>query len=287
MKEQKLTAVLLLTCEDRKGLVSTISNFISGHNGNILDLNEHVDRGENLFSIRVTWDMTDFAFSKDELREKFSPIADSINANWLINFKEQKRRVAIFVSKYDHVLLEILWRHKMGEYPIEIPLIISNHDHLREMADHYGIPFHVFPITADSKADQEKKELDLLEEHGVDTIVLARYMQILSPEFVKRFPYRIINIHHSFLPAFIGGNPYKQAYERGVKLIGATSHYVTDDLDEGPIIAQDVIKISHKDSLKDLIRKGRDLERMVLAKALQVHFERRVLVLGNKTIIFE
>lgn len=287
MNEKKLTAVLLLTCTDRKGLVSKISNFISTHNGNILDLNEHVDRDENLFSIRVTWDMKDFDFSKEELREQFSPIADSIQANWLINFKEQKRRVAIFVSNYDHVLLEILWRHKMGEYPIEIPLIISNHEHLRELADHYGVPFHVFPITSEIKAEQERKELELLARHDVDTVVLARYMQILSPEFVQHFPYRIINIHHSFLPAFIGGNPYKQAYERGVKLIGATSHYVTDDLDEGPIIAQDVIKISHKDSLKDLIRKGRDLERLVLAKALQVHFERRVLVLGNKTIIFE
>ncbi|MCF7808637.1 MAG: formyltetrahydrofolate deformylase [Candidatus Marinimicrobia bacterium] len=287
MSDKKLTAVLLLTCDDQKGLVSTISNFISEHNGNILDLNEHVDRDEKLFTIRVSWDMKDFAFTREELRSKFRPIAESIGANWLINFKEQKRRVAIFVSKYDHVLLEILWRHKMGEYPIEIPLIISNHEHLRELADHYGIPFHIFPVTPETKAEQEKRELELLEEHDIDTVVLARYMQILSPDFVSKFPYRIINIHHSFLPAFIGGNPYKQAYERGVKLIGATSHYVTADLDEGPIIAQDVTKISHKDSLKDLVRKGRDLERLVTARALQVHFERRVLVVGKKTIIFE
>jgi len=283
----KLTAILLLSCLDSIGLVSRISSFVSEYGGNILDLNEHVDRREQVFSIRVAWDMKQFAISPSELKTTFAPIAEEFKATWKIRFLEKKRNIAIFVSKYDHCLLELLWRHNVGEYNIEIPLIISNHPDLKPMADQYEIPFYHIPINKKNKKEQEMKQLDLLVENQIDTVVLARYMQVLSPNFVRQYPHRIINIHHSFLPAFIGSNPYKQAYERGVKIVGATSHYVTEDLDEGPIIDQDVIRISHKDTLRRLIHKGRDLERLVLARALQLHFEHRVLVKGKKTIIFE
>jgi formyltetrahydrofolate deformylase len=287
MDAENLTAVLLLSCPDRVGLVSRISHFIFERGGNILDLDEHVDPEEKDFSIRVAWDMSRFSLSELELLEALTPLMKEFNATWRVEYLEHKANVAIFVSKYDHCLNEILWRNKMEEFQINISLIISNHPDLESLANHHQIPFFVFPITKENKKDQEKKEIKLLEEHQIDTIVLARYMQILSPEFVVKYPNKIINIHHSFLPAFIGSNPYKQAYQRGVKIIGATSHYVTADLDEGPIIEQDIIRISHKDTLKKLIRKGRDLERLVLARALHHHFEHRVLVKGVKTIIFE
>jgi formyltetrahydrofolate deformylase len=287
MNTENLTAILLLSCPDRIGLVSRISHFIFERGGNILDLDEHVDPEEKDFSIRVAWDMNQFSLSDSELREALNPLMKEFNARWQIKYMEHKASVAIFVSKYDHCLHEILWRNKMGEFQIDISLIISNHPDLETLAEHYQIPFFLFPITKENKKDQEKKELKLLADHQIDTIVLARYMQILSPDFVKQYPNKIINIHHSFLPAFVGSNPYKQAYQRGVKIIGATSHYVTEDLDEGPIIEQDIIRISHKDTLKKLIRKGRDLERLVLARALHHHFEHRVLVKGVKTIIFD
>jgi len=287
MNNKKLSAVLLLSCADRSGLVASISHFIFEHGGNILDLDEHVDQEEQTFSIRVAWDMREFSIPVPELKAAFAPLAEEFKATWDIKFLEQKTKVAIFVSKYDHCLHEILWRHKMDEYLIDIALIISNHPDLEPLANQYQIPFYFFPKTKENKIDQEKKELRLLSEYGVDTIVLARYMQILSPAFVKKYPNKIINIHHSFLPAFVGSNPYKQAYRRGVKIIGATSHYVTEKLDEGPIIEQDIIRISHKDTLKDLTRKGRDLERLVLARALHYHFKHRVLVRGRKTIVFE
>ncbi len=287
MNSKELTAILLLSCPDRIGLVSRISHFIFERGGNILDLDEHVDPEEQIFSIRIVWDMRNFSIPTSELKEAFAPLAKEFTATWDIKFLEKKTKVAIFVSKYDHCLHEILWRNKMGEFLIEISFIISNHPDLESLADQYHIPFYLFPITKENKMDQEKKELKLLAEHNVDTIVLARYMQILSSKFVKKYPNKIINIHHSFLPAFVGSNPYKQAFQRGVKIIGATSHYVTEELDEGPIIEQDIIRISHKDTLKDLIRKGRDLERLVLARALLYHFEHRVLVRGRKTIIFE
>ncbi len=287
MNEKDLTAILLFSCRDRIGLVSRLSHFIFERGGNILDLDEHVDQDEQIFSIRIAWSMNGFSIPRSELKEAFTPLAKEFKAEWDIKFTDEKIKAAVFVSNYDHCLNEILWRHKMNEYGIEIPLIISNHTELEPLADLYGIPFHYIPVSKENKAEQEEKELELLEKHNIDTIVLARYMQILSPEFVKRYKDRIINIHHSFLPAFSGGNPYKQAFERGVKIIGATSHYVTAELDEGPIIAQDIIPISHKDSLKDLIRKGRDLERLVLARALHYHFEHRVLVHGRKTVIFD
>ncbi|MCD6376821.1 MAG: formyltetrahydrofolate deformylase [Caldisericaceae bacterium] len=287
MDSNKLTAVLLLTCPDRVGLISRISHFIFERQGNIIDLDEHVDQEQQLFSIRVAWDMTNFTINAQQLQEAFAPLAKEFQATWSLRFLEQKSRVAIFVSKRDHCLNEILWRYQLGEYNIEICCIVSNHSNLKPIADQYQIPVHVFPVTKNNKKEQETKELQLLQKYQVDTIVLARYMQILSPQFVKHYPNRIINIHHSFLPAFAGSNPYRQAFERGVKIIGATSHYVTEELDQGPIIEQDVIRISHKDTLKDLIRKGRDLERLVLAKALRYHFEHRILVHGRKTIIFE
>ena len=281
------TAILLLSCPDRIGLVARISHFIFERGGNIIDLDEHVDPEEQQFSIRLAWDMKHFSISPSELKEAFTPLAKEFKATWEIRFLEQKTRVALFVSKYDHCLNDILWRNRMGEFNIDIRLIISNHPDLQALAGHYQISFHIFPISEENKQEQEIKELTLLRKHKIDTVVLARYMQILSPDFINKYPSKIINIHHSFLPAFIGANPYKQAYQRGVKIIGATSHYVTSDLDEGPIIYQDIVRISHRDTLKDLIRKGRDLERLVLARALHFHFEHRVLVSGGKTIIFE
>lgn len=287
MPENNLTAILLLSCPDRRGLVSRISHFVFERGGNILDLDEHVDIENKYFFIRIAWDMKNFSISENEITNAFMPLAKEFNAQWKINIAEKKLRVAIFASKLDHCLQEILWRQHLGEFNIEIPLIISNHPDLKTLADHYSIPYYVFPIDEKIKEEQEKKELTLLKQHKVDTIVLARYMQILTSAFVNEYPNRIINIHHSFLPAFVGPNPYKQAYERGVKIVGATSHYVTKELDEGPIIEQDIIRISHKDKISDLVRKGRDLERMILARALYNHAQHRILVYGKKTIIFE
>lgn len=280
-------AILHFICPDQPGLVSIISSFIFERKGNILSLNEFVDTDTKTFFLRVAWDMDGFQLNEEDFRREFGKFGDRFDASWEIFFSSKKLKVAIFVSKYDHCLRDILWRQGMQEFPIEIPLIISNHPDLLSIGERYGIPYHVFPVTKESKREVEQEELAILKEHDVNSIVLARYMQILSPEFVKHYPNQIINIHHSFLPAFIGGNPYRQAYDRGVKIIGATSHYVTEDLDEGPIIEQDISRISHRDEVKDLIRKGRDLERLVLARALKLHSEQRVLVHGRKTVIFE
>ncbi|MFT7033377.1 MAG: formyltetrahydrofolate deformylase [Cyclobacteriaceae bacterium] len=280
-------ATLLLSGPDQPGLVSRISNFIFENGGNIINLHEHVDQVEKIISVRVSWEMDNFKIVQDKVKDVFAPIGISMKMNWQIKFSGENSRIAIFVSKYDHCLLEILWRHKNGEYPIDIPLIISNHEDLRYLADQYGIPYFVFPINKENKVAQEAKEVALLEEHQIDTLILARYMQVLSEDFVGHYPNNIINIHHSFLPAFIGGNPYKQAYERGVKIIGATSHFVTKDIDEGPIIEQDITRITHRDTTKDLVRKGRDLERIVLARAVQYYAENRILMQGKKTIVFQ
>lgn len=287
MKQEKLTAVLLLTCNDQPGLVARICQFLYEYGGNILDLDEHVETQQNRFFLRIAWDMQNFRISAADLHQAFKPLAEDIKADWRINFLQARLRLAIFVSKYDHCLQEILWRYSLGEYPIDIPLIISNHEKLKPLVDRYDIPFHYFPINKSNKAQQEQAEIALMKEHQVDTVILARYMQILSEDFVNAFPNQIINIHHSFLPAFIGGNPYQQAFDRGVKLIGATSHYVTADLDQGPIIEQDIARISHRDTVMDLKRKGRDLERLVLAKAIKYHSEHRVLSCDNKTVVFE
>jgi formyltetrahydrofolate deformylase len=280
-------AILLLSCPDSKGLVARISGFISDGGGNIISLNEHVDTIEKTFFFRVVWDLENFNVPASELEVAFEPLANELGATWKIHFTGRKLRIAVFVSKYDHCLQELLWRQSLVDYPVEIPLIISNHSDVKPMADYHRIPFHVIPITPESKKEQELKELELLSRNDIDAVVLARYMQVLSGEFISKYPGRIINIHHSFLPAFMGGNPYKQAYERGVKIIGATSHYVTEDLDEGPIIEQDIVRISHRDTTEDLIRKGRDLERIVLARAVYFHAEHRILLNGRKTIVFD
>ena len=282
--ETNNSAILLLSCKDRTGLISRMSHFVFERGGNIIDLDEHVD-GQYFF-LRIAWDMKNFSVPESEVRAAFMPLAKEFEATWQISFTAQKQRVAIFASKLDHCLQEILWRQRTGEFDVEICLVISNHEDLRPLAGQYGIPYFVFPITAENRREQEKKELSLLKEHAIDTIILARYMQVLSPEFVDEYPNQIINIHHSFLPAFAGRDPYTQAYERGVKIIGATSHYVTKDLDEGPIIEQDIIRISHKDGVRDLVRKGRDLERMILARALFYHAQHWVLVHGKKTVVF-
>ncbi len=287
MSENNLTAILLLSCKDRIGLVSRIAHFVFERGGNIIDLDEHVDMDEKYFFVRIAWDMKNFSIPATEVVEAFTPLAKEFNATWRINFTGKNLRVGIFVSKFDHCLREILWRQRLGEFNIDIPLIISNHEDLKPLAEQYGIPYFVFPVTEENKHEQEKNELALLKENKIDTIILARYMQILTTQIVDKYKNQVINIHHSFLPAFIGSNPYKQAYERGVKIIGATSHYVTKELDDGPIIEQDIIRISHKDTVKDLIRKGRDLERLILARTLYFHSEHRILVHGKKTIIFE
>lgn len=281
------SAVLLFSCPDKAGLVSRITHFIFERGGNIMDLDEHVSSDENIFTIRVAWQMDNFTIAADDLDDAIRPLAKEYNADWKIYFSGVLPKIAIFVSKYDHCLQDILWRHKAGELNCEIGLIISNHNDLKPLADFYNLPFQVFKITKETKKAQEEKELALLKKNKIDTIVLARYMQILSDDFCTQYPNQVINIHHSFLPAFIGSNPYKQAFQRGVKIIGATSHYVTKDLDEGPIIEQDVIRVSHNDSIKDMVRKGRDLERVVLARALKKHLEYRVLALNGRTIVFE
>jgi len=287
MSEKELTATLLVSCPDKKGLVARISHFIFERNGNIIDLDEHVDAMGQRFFLRVSWEMKEFSIDANELNEAFQPMAREFHGEWTIKLSRNKQRIAIFVSKYDHCLQEILWRNELGEFEADIALIVSNHPNLSYLAERYKIPFHVFPVTKENKAEQEEREITLMKQERIDTIILARYMQVLSSKFVQEFPNKVLNIHHSFLPAFAGGNPYKQAHDRGVKIVGATSHYVTDTLDEGPIIEQDIIRISHKDSLDDLIRKGRDLERLVLARALRLHLQDRVLVFGNKTVVFE
>ncbi len=280
-------AVLLLSCGDRSGLVSRITHFIFERGGNIVDLDEHVSDDEGIFTIRVAWELNGFTIQKEDLNEAFAPLAKEFGANWRIAYSSRRPRMAVFVSKYDHCLQDILWRHKRGELFCDIPMVISNHPDLQKLCDFYDIPFYHYEINPANKAEQEERQIAFLREQNIDTVVLARYMQILSAKFVDAYPDRIINIHHSFLPAFIGGNPYRQAYQRGVKIIGATSHYVTEDLDEGPIIEQDVIRVSHRDSVKDLVRKGRDLERVVLARALKAHLEKKVMVLGKRTVVFE
>lgn len=287
MPEQPSIAILLWSCPDQKGLVARITHFIFERGGNILDLDEHVDAQEQRFFLRIQWAISNNGYGVEDLKNQFAPLALEFHAIYNIRLVNHKRKLALFVSKYDHCLQEILWRYEIGEFNTEIALIISNHPDLEPLAQRYHIPYYLFPVSKENKQDVEAKELQLLRQQNIDTIVLARYMQVLSVDFIKQYPQHIINIHHSFLPAFAGGNPYRQAFERGVKIVGATSHYVTEVLDEGPIIEQDIIRISHKDSLDDLIRKGRDLERLVLARALRLHLQDRVLVHGNKTVVFD
>ncbi|MFC1746242.1 formyltetrahydrofolate deformylase [Candidatus Riflebacteria bacterium] len=287
MKEQGPTAILLIHCADKCGIVAAVTEFLSKNNGNILHLDQHVDYQGMVFFMRVHWELDGFAIPPDKIGEYFhNLIAKKFEMKWKLYFGNQRPRAAVFVSKLPHCLFDILARVQSGEWNLEIPLIISNHPHLENVAEKFGIDFKVFPINETNKIEQEEKQLALLQENKIDFIILARYMQILSEDFVSHFPDKIINIHHSFLPAFPGAKPYHSAHERGVKIIGATSHYVTATLDDGPIIEQDVVRVSHKDDIKDLIRKGRDLEKIVLARAVWLHLMRKTLVYANRCIIF-
>ncbi len=283
----KNTATLLITCPDARGIVAAIADFLHQHNANILHADQHQDAENNLFLMRVEWDLAGFSLDETSFNQEFAAIADKFSMQWQLKLSQHKARVAIMVSQYDHCLADLLHRHKSGELACEIPLVISNHRDTEKLVQFYGVDFHYIPVTKDNKAEAEAAQFKLFDEYNIDLIVLARYMQILSPDFVGRYPQRIINIHHSFLPAFIGARPYHRAFERGVKLIGATSHYVTEVLDEGPIIEQDIERISHRDQVEDLIQKGRDLERVVLSKAVRWHIENRILLYANKTVIFD
>ena len=282
----KNSATLLISCPDGKGEVATIAEFIFRHNGNILHADEHGDAESGLFLMRVEFDPSEFDIPLADFGSHFAPIAEKFAMKWRLAQSSYRQRMIVFVSKYDHCLVDLLYRHQSGELACEIPLIISNHADNQAVADFYRIPYAVVPITKENKLVAEKQIQRLIDEHRPDFMVLARYMQILSNDFVQRYPQRIINIHHSFLPAFVGARPYHQAFARGVKLIGATSHYVTEVLDDGPIIEQDVVRVSHRDTVEDLIRKGRDLEKVVLSRAVRSHVENRVLVYGNKTVVF-
>lgn len=282
----KNSAILLLSCPDRKGLVATISDFVFRHNGNIIHANEHADEASNLFLMRVEFDPAQFDVPLTEFKTHFASIAEKYEMNWRLAESSNRPKMAVMVSKYDHCLVDLLYRHKNGELACEIPIIISNHPDNQPIADFYKAPYLTVPVAKENKQQADQKILTLLRQHQPDFVVLARYMQILPGEFLTEYPQRIINIHHSVLPAFVGAKPYHQAFERGVKLIGATSHYVTEILDDGPIIEQDVVRISHSDSLDDLLRKGRDLEKVVLSRAVRWHIENRILVYGNKTVVF-
>lgn len=279
--------ILLIYCPDRKGLVAAIADFLYRHNANILHADQHQDAKTGLFLMRVEWDWQDFDLDVAQFKTAFAPVAQALQMQWRLELSSVRPRMAIFVSQYDHCLADLLYRHRSGELHCDIPCVIGNHPDAQGLAEFYGVPYHYFPVGRDDKPVVEAAQLALLEGSAVDFVVLARYMQILSPAFVARYPRRIINVHHSFLPAFSGARPYQRAFERGVKLIGATSHYVTDELDEGPIIDQDVLRVSHRDQLADLIQKGRDLEQVVLSRAVRWHIEHRILVYANKTVIFD
>lgn len=280
------TATILLSCPDQQGLVAKIANFIYSNGGNIIHADQHTDFTNGIFLTRIEWQLDGFNLPQDVIAPAFSAITKPLNANWTIHFSDKVPKIAIWVTKQDHCLLDLLWRWQAKEIPAEITLMISNHPNLKGVAEQFGIEFHYLPITKETKLQQEEKQLEILENNQIDLVVLAKYMQILSSDFVKSFS-NIINIHHSFLPAFPGANPYQRAYTRGVKIIGATAHYVTEDLDEGPIIEQDVVRVSHRDTVADLIRKGKDLERLVLARAVRLHLQNRVLVYNNRTVVFE
>jgi formyltetrahydrofolate deformylase len=281
----KDSAVLLIDCPDRKGLVARVSGLLYERGANILHADQHIDHGLGLFFMRVEWALDSFDLAA--FKGAFTPIASELAMNWKLASSERPPRVALFCSQYLHCMADLLHRWRTGELACEIPVIVSNHRDVEKLAAFYGVPFEYVPVTADTRADAETKQLDLLAHHKIDLVVLARYMQILSPQFVAHYPAAIINVHHSFLPAFTGARPYHAAHARGVKLIGATSHYVTEALDDGPIIEQDVARISHRDQVEDLVARGRDLERMVLSRAVRWHLDRRILCYGNKTVVFD
>ncbi len=282
------SATLLIYCPDQKGIVISITEFIYKNGGNILYLNQHVDTERHVFFMRIQWDLDDFAIDEGKIGEYFATlVADRFSMNWRLHFSDEVPRMALFVSKLSHCFYDILARYEAGEWQVEIPLIISNHADMRTAAGRLGIEYIHLPVTRENRAEQERKQLELLQQHRIDFIVLARYMQILSDGFINNYPDRIINIHHSFLPAFPGARPYHSAHERGVKIIGATSHYANAELDAGPIIEQDVVRVSHEDSVEDMVRKGRDLEKIVLARAIWHHLQHNILVYENRTVVFE
>ncbi|MEG2574298.1 MAG: formyltetrahydrofolate deformylase [Bacteroides sp.] len=285
--KKKTTAKLLLHCPDKPGILAEVTDFITVNKGNIVYLDQYVDHVENIFFMRIEWELHDFLIPKEKIEDYFETLyAQKYDMSFRLYFSDTKPRMAIFVSKMSHCLFDMLARYTAGEWNVEIPLIISNHPDLQHVAERFGIPFYLFSVTKENKLEQEQKEMELLSKHRVNFIVLARYMQVISENMIEAYPNRIINIHHSFLPAFVGAKPYHAAFERGVKIIGATSHYVTTELDAGPIIEQDVVRITHKDSIEDLVNKGKDLEKIVLSRAVQKHIERKVLAYKNKTVIF-
>ena len=281
------TAKLLLHCPDKPGILAEVTDFITVNKGNIIYLDQYVDHVENIFFMRIEWELKDFLVPQEKIEDYFRTLyGQKYEMDFRLYFSDVKPRMAIFVSKMSHCLFDMLARYTAGEWNVEIPLIISNHPDLQHVAERFGIPFHLFPITKETKEEQERKEMELLAQNNITFIVLARYMQVISEQMISAYPNKIINIHHSFLPAFVGARPYHAAFERGVKIIGATSHYVTTELDAGPIIEQDVVRITHKDSIEDLVNKGKDLEKIVLSRAVQKHIERKVLAYKNKTVIF-
>jgi formyltetrahydrofolate deformylase len=281
------TAVLLISCPDQKGLVAAIADFLLTHDANILHADQHQDPELKLFLMRVEWDLANFNLDLDDFPTAFAPIATRFGMTWRLAESARKPRLAVFVSKFDHCLADLLYRYQSGELHCELPIIISNHEDTRWLADAYRIPYQHLTVHKDAKNEAEQLQLAILRNQKIDFIVLARYMQVLSADFIRHFPNRIINIHHSFLPAFHGAKPYHRAFERGVKLIGATAHYVTETLDDGPIIEQDVARISHRDHIEDLVNKGADLEKVVLSRAVKWHLDNRVLVYANKTVVFD
>jgi len=280
-------AILLFSCPDHEGIVAEISHFIFTYNGNIISSDQHRDPETNTFFMRIEWDMNNFSLPPDKMEQAFEALAIKFKMNYRIEYSHVKPRTAILVSQYEHCLYDLILRNREGETDADICMIVGNHESVKPVAEYFKIPFYFTPSKGRDKSELEAEQLALFKKNGIDFIILARYMQILSSDFVNHYPNRIINIHHSFLPAFVGAKPYHQAYERGVKIIGATSHYVTSQLDQGPIIEQDVIRITHKDSVEDLLIKGRSLEKMVLSRAVKLHLERRVLVFGNKTVVFD
>ena len=281
------TAKLLLHCPDKPGILAEVTDFITVNKGNIIYLDQYVDHVENIFFMRIEWELKDFLVPQEKIEDYFRTLyGQKYEMDFRLYFSDVKPRMAIFVSKLSHCLFDMLARYTAGEWNVEIPLIISNHPDLQHVAERFGIPFYLFPITKETKEEQERKEMELLAKHKITFIVLARYMQVISEQMINAYPNKIINIHHSFLPACVGAKPYHAAFQRGVKIIGATSHYVTTELDAGPIIEQDVVRITHKDAIEDLVNKGKDLEKIVLSRAVQKHIERKVLTYKNKTVIF-
>lgn len=286
-KKRQNSAILLMHCPDQPGIIAVITEFINTNGGNILYLDQYVDKENGVFYMRVEWDLENFIIPAEKINDYFNTLyAGRYNVTYRLSFTDRPQRMALFVSKMSHCLYDILARYVAGEWDVEIPVIISNHPDLKSVADQFNIPYEVIPVTRQNKEEMEAIEFEILDRYKVDFIVLARYMQVLSEDFINRYPNRIINIHHSFLPAFVGAKPYHAAYDRGVKLIGATSHYVTTELDAGPIIEQDIVRITHKDTVNDLVKKGRDLEKIVLSRAVEKHIQRKILTYNNKTVVF-